>query len=82
MSFSVGRSPAKELQAINRRMKGSERKGVSKRIFQDDNESDQNAKRLCMTEPPVMRSKIQNIFSERGSAVVTADSNAVVFQQQ
>lgn len=81
MSFSVGRSPAKELQAINRRLKMTvERRGVSKRIFQDDNEPDQN-KRLCM-DPPVMRSKIQNIFSERGSAVVTADANAVVFQQQ
>ena len=79
MSFSVGRSPAKELQAFNRRMKQSaERRGVSKRIFQDDNEPDQN-KRLCM-DPPVMRSKIQNIFSERGSAVVNAEPNAVEMQ--
>lgn len=78
MSFSVGRSPAKDLQAINRRMKMSaERRTVSKRIFQDDTEPDQN-KRTCI-DGPAIRSKIQNIFSER--SVIVPDANSVIFKQ-
>ena len=71
ISYSFMRSPAKDLLVINQMMKrSSEKKTVSKRIFQDEGDSE-SSKKLC-TDPPLIRSKIQNIFSERGSS--SADS--------
>lgn len=76
ISYSFMRSPAKDLQAINMMMKrNTEKKTVSKRIFQDDGDSE-SSKKMC-TEPPLIRSKIQNIFSERGSSAADAQ---VIFQ--
>ena len=45
----------------------SDKKTVSKRIFQDDADSMEGNKKVC-TDPPVMRTKIQNIFTERGAS--------------
>ena len=71
ISYSFMRSPAKDLMAINQMMKrNTEKKAVSKRIFQDDGDCE-SSKKLC-TDQPLIRSKIQNIFSERGSSAAEA----------
>lgn len=65
-SYSILRSPAKDLKTINQmmRLNGVERKGVSKRIFQDDSDAPEHVKKVC-TDPPVFRSKVQAVFSEQ-----------------
>lgn len=78
ISYSFMRSPAKDLLAINQMMRrNTEKKAVSKRIFQDDGDSE-SSKKMC-TEPPLIRAKIQNICSERGS--FTGDAQPL-FQSQ
>jgi hypothetical protein len=66
-TYSFARSPAKDLKNINQMMKQTsvDKRTVSKRIFQDDSDPMEGNKKVC-TDPPVMRSKIQSIFSERG----------------
>lgn len=78
LSYSFLRSPAKELRAINlmvNRNGAEKRPVVSKRILQDDlNESENSpAKRVC-SDPALIRSKIQNIFSERQGSAASEDS--------
>ena len=84
MSYSFLRSPAKELKAINQMMKmnnnnmSAEKRGVSKRIFQDEPDTVDGlpvVKRLATGSQNVIGSKIQNIFSERGSAPLSSGSS-------
>ncbi len=64
MSYRFQSSPAKDLRAINNMMRsGSSSRRVSKRIFQDDTESENSpTKRQCTD---TMNRKIRDIVSER-----------------
>lgn len=69
MSYHFLRSPAKDLKAINSMMKlnsssGNEKK-VIKRILQDDTNETNSDTRRHGAEKPVLRSMIDNIYTER-----------------
>lgn len=78
MSYSFLRSPAKELRAINQMMRNTtEKKPVSKRILQDDtNESENSPAKRPAADPALIRSKIQNIFTERQGTAASEDSSS------
>jgi len=69
MSYRFLNSPAKDLRAINNMMRmggGSAEKKVSKRILQDDAETENspNAKRLCSDSAPLQK-KVRDLISDR-----------------
>lgn len=75
MVYSFHRSPAKELKAINHAVQRNnysvDKKGVSKRLLQDEPDTVDGApliKKLATGSQNAIGSKIQNIFSERGAA--------------
>ena len=81
LSYHFLRSPAKDLRAINSMMRqnasGSEKK-VIKRLLQDEYLDNENSPKRRLCAEPVLRSKIQNIYSERQEVEVEGEDNGDV----